>query len=458
MLNLCRRTRLSVCGTLLSALTLLGACGARTEILLGHEVSVSQGSAGGTGGDGGTGGSGGTGGAGGGPIDPEPLCALTRSLPVLSVGGGAFFHQRQPDLVITGDDPSRVTLAAEWRSTQASPSTASELRHTTFFPWVEWPEGGQIAPSYLAHLSGGGSFAADHAEGNPLSLAMIVSPGTALFSPEFTPGSGNMPSFFTLSYPADRILFNLAGDSTNLLGMQWQVENSNPPVYRQVYEVLSSPTFEGGCASAPGAADAIHIAGGWLVAHVLSATEDLSQPCMPGNQVRPPTMLQTQWHREDDPSDSFIAVPFDDPLHSGKPIQRIQVTPRPEGAWLLWSYGSTGMSPLSAIRLTERGDTTGGIASLFAPDTPGAFAAAALGTSLAVASVLGGTRITIMLLDRDVQLESLVEIDADFPVVGAPSLIGWPDGRGLVLAWSESPPDGSGDRIRLARFECASGG
>src|SRR5690242_21324027 len=51
------------------------------------------------------------------------------------------------------DDHLRVTLASAWQAADQPPSAPMDLRHTSFDPWVDFPEGVGFSPTYLDRKS-----------------------------------------------------------------------------------------------------------------------------------------------------------------------------------------------------------------------------------------------------------------------------------------------------------------
>lgn len=96
---------------------------------------------------------------------------------------------------------------------------------------------------------------------------------------------------------------------------------------------------------------------------------------------------------------------------------------------------------------------------LITPSSPTAFSADAFGDWLAVswASDIDpgpGQEVSVTLVERSGVGVVSATIGTLSPVVGAPSVLGAGEDDGMLLAWSESPVDGSGDRIQVARIDC----
>lgn len=436
-------------GALLAA-ALLAACGARTELRVDAAASGP--------GSGGAGGAGGAGGSGGGGGPPEG-CVLRLVDPIASLDGGDGWHKRQPDLTYSSDDLRRVTLAAGW-GLASLPDPPRELRHTSFHPWDDWPADGLLGPSYLADLDGGVSFAVAPAPGDLLALAFTRPDPGIWHSPGFIPESGSVPPVVEVDFAGERVLFQVAGPSRHLIGSESPrlPPNANGGFETTFTSAAASPIATAalslGCSDAPASADAARFGSTWILA-LASGAPDPFMTCSTDTVPGPPTRVELHWMDEE-----MVNVGFGDAALAEAPVSRIQMAPHPDGgAWLAYTHASGGGSALLLGRVDLPGAFVTLPAVLIEPAAPIAFSADAMGEHLALAwSGELSSAIVVTLVDRDGVIVGGAEVPTGGPVAGAPSVLGRPDGRGLLVAWSEASPAGEGDQVKVARLECEGGG
>jgi hypothetical protein len=213
------------------------------------------------------------------------------------------------------------------------------------------------------------------------------------------------------------------------------------------------------CANAPFAADIVPTKGGYVIASASGYPFGSCSPDVgiPGDA----SFLQLMMLNEEAGSISQVAgFPGTDR------IAHIELAERSEGPWVVWQ--DTGESaetppPIRAVRLDEIGEPHTGVVPLTKDgETTGPFAAAMLGDRLAVAWLnsinAGDPLITLALFDEaGAQVTStLLDVAAPFPYDASLSLLASPDGKDILLAWSDITMNGPAV-VRVARFSCAPG-
>jgi hypothetical protein len=433
------------------------ACGARSGLTLPGE-GRGEGGAGGPSTSSGPG----AGGSGGFSVGGSGGCEIVATDPVVSIAGGSGFHQRQPALSFAGPNDG-VTVASEWFVVEGPMSPPSELRHTSFLPWGDsWPSDGSIAPSFLADLDAGVSFAAAPSQGERLALFMSdggkpAPPAGALFSPDFVPGSGALPAKITIQAAVDRVLFSAlrAGgspeDSYHLLGMELLALSrvsllATARETRGGIEVAGPITFA--CADTPTSADAVASEGGWLVASSMSSAAVTG--CLNPGPTGPPDMLIVA---RVDLDAGFVIVG----ALSSDIVERVRVAPDGVGgasvAWstlggriLVMRVDAFGMTLLEPVDIVAPGDTI----------LPASLAIAPYGDRLLVAYVRARTDnpndIVVRVLDD--QARPLFETTLQpLAMEGDPlSVLAHRPSDAFLVAYTESTPEGA--RIRVVRFSC----
>jgi hypothetical protein len=327
-------------------------------------------------------------------------------------------------------------------------------------PWTAWPASGEIAPSYLADLDGGVSFAASGSAGDRLALA-FVRPGAGVwFSPAFLPGTGDVPGVWQVEPGFESVVLATRGAARHLVGMQrFGPVGSSGDAYEVQLRVVGESSsgaliFHAGCAIEPMSAGAAPLGSGWMVA-IANGTSFGDVACFNGGPIGPAAEIQVVLIGD---QGEFA---FGDKLSGGPSVAHLELSPRENGAWLVWSrYSGGGPAPIEAARLGEEGEILLGPIAIGGPAAP--FGVAELGGKLAVVWVddvdpdlpafLEG-----VVLDEGGAQVATFGLSSEGPVLGAPRLLGSPDGRSLLMAWSEASLNGSGDRIRVARLDCSGG-
>jgi hypothetical protein len=388
---------------------------------------------------------------------------LVPTEPIARLLGGDGFHQRQPTLAYTSEAHDQLTVASEWFVVEAPEAPPSELRHTTFRPWGdEWPVDGNLAPTYLADLDAGVSFAA--AESTNGRLALLMSDGGkpqppqgVRFSLDFGPGSGNVPPKYDIDAEAHRALFATLGSdlddlSFHLVGMTF----SGVPLSAAtsvVQEVDNGIVLAGpaplGCADNPISADAVAIADGWVLA-ASSAPGRVADPCVDPGSAGPATTVYTAQ------ADVRGGVSVCNTIDASSTVVRVVTAPHPSGAWAVWSSDDDG---IRAARVGFDGCVLGDF-SIKEPGHPFVTAqtlgAGQLAGLLVVAYVLidinNATELVVRVLDET----GIIVFEARHQQTAlAPDpidVLGSPDGDAFVIAWSEY--ENGAARVRVARYGC----
>jgi hypothetical protein len=433
------------------------ACGARTDLQVLAGGSGPQGSGGSDVGATGPGGSapggGGTGGIG--PGGSGGCSELVIVGPIASLAGGSGFHQRQPALTPSSTAGDRVSVVSEWFVVEGPQGIPSELRHTAFQPWDAWPVDGMLAPTYLADLDAGVSFAAAPSPGDRLALLMSDGsdpqpPAGVLFSPEFEPGQGTVPVKYSVEPNADAARFiSLSNEAPqHLLGFErptlprtaWLASATTRP-----NGVSISAPVPFGCADTEMSADAVPFADGWLLVGS-SAMSGVGGVCPdPGPIGLIDALLVARVV-----FGGFIEWIFAYPVPQ---VIRVRATPHPLGVLAVWA----DTAGINASAFDEVGTLIENFAVSSPPDNPSgeSIGAGLLGDQLVVAFVDqridNPNDIVVRVFENGaVANEARVQ-----PLALQPdpiSVLGSPDGQTVLVSWSETE-DGAA-RVRVARFEC----
>lgn len=383
---------------------------------------------------------------------PGDCDSLELSGPIVAIVGDAGWRQRQPALTISSDDRSRVILAFEQAAEGTPGAPPSELRYASLLPWEDdWPLDAAIASAEITQAGRGASFAVAPSGGDRVAIA-FTSPepsGAVLFSPDLVPGAGLGAPPATVYPSAAGVLFAAQGPTRYLIGYVGHPETRE---LRLALEGLpDTETLISACATADVRADAVPFAGGWLVAY----SSGVSSPwdCWDAALMGPPDRIQINWLADDIPRSNF-----NDHFSVGRPVAQLDLAARPGGAWIVWTELGGDVARLMLAEVGATGELGGlPVRTDLAASPPSSFAVADLGDSLALAWVndpTGGLDVAVTGAHQG--LYAGYALSTEGPVQGRPALLGSPDGRRLLVAWSEARAGTGGDRVRVARLECTS--
>ncbi|MEZ4309556.1 MAG: hypothetical protein R3F14_16080 [Polyangiaceae bacterium] len=442
------------------------ACGARSTLYPG-EIDGEGG--GGTGGTGGTG-AGGTG-AGGTTsttttdtttttttttttVVEGPCGALKFETPYSHLDGGLQVNQRGPKLGYASDDGMTVTLASAWQATEGPGNLPIELRHTSFEPWGAFPAGSGFGPTFLADLDAGVSFSIT--QGKPGRFALLFRdfksppPGGLRFSADFKPKSGTVPASILADSALDDALFARRGTTGKwLLGGRDQVGMLSETRFLSASESQVEASIPVTCTTAPAAADAVAVNGGFVA--TVAAPGGGPSSCANGNgsPIGGPLVLSIQG----------VSVSLTGDLAKGSPAD-IAMAPRKDGAWVAWL--DTGAGALSAgtwvSAVSEKGIPLGVPFNANLACEPQSLAAASFEGFLMIACIQSepeGASPVVQVFEPDGTPAAGLKVPATGAAKGRAALIGSPVSRSAVLAWSETA--GIGDQIRITRLDCVDG-
>lgn len=456
--------------TLLSALALVAACGTRSALPEGDLASGSGGAPGtsttsSTSSTSSTFSSSSSGGSGG----EAPICdVLVLSGPPITYDP-SFEHASRPRLVPASEDRSRVSMVMTRQSLESPSPTPLRATNVTFAPWDAWPSG--LGPDYQVLGWGADSLA--------------VAPAW----PPSKPGFALLHYVLTGAFPSDMALAASVAPETDYESFPPSVQwDGWEPAWavalaRGAKGHLAAYQFGGGpytyltlglvgtggvtvlsdaaCANMPFPADVAPTQGGFLVA---SASGRAFGSC-PDDDGIPGPPNRVQIARLDDDTASFtLATEYQDP----DPISQVALAQGGQDTWVVWqNTGASAFEPPSirAQRLTATGAPSGPIFDVTSSGaTSGPFAAASLGPWLAVAWVdsIDPSTPTLRLDlfdDNGARVAGSSYNTAPFWLYEPSlSLLSSPDGRSLLLAWSDHDGGGTSAAIaRVARFSCMGG-
>lgn len=444
----------------------LSACGGRSQ--LRDFVDTSGG-----GGSGGSGGFGGTtttttttssdsssSGVGGG--FQGPCAELTYQTPFASLQGSSDVHQRAPRLAYSTDDGAGVTVATGWQVVESpSPNPPTELRHTSLAPWVTFPAGAGLGPTYLADFDGGASFAIAKGSGGKFALLFRdfqqPPPGGLRFSDQFKPASGDVPPSLLVDTSARTALFLTRGQKTFSFGAALRQGDT-----REIRAgVIAGNSFVEtilGCANGPVEADALPVGDDALFVAYATGTEAASGGCDVG-APGPPNRLQLA--QLIGGTLAFVGEVTVSPSGGTTgPLTDIRFAPRTDGGWMVWSNPGSNIAPPSLVlgKLTTPVGELQVLTEVVVPYVPGSVAVTSFDNFLVLAWVQSepeGASPHVQVFDPDGNALGDIQIAATGAAQGRLSLLGSPFGHSAVLAWSETgagPNDG--DQVRLTRIDC----
>lgn len=441
----------------------VSACGSRSALLepgassggsAGSGASAGAGGFGGGGFGGGGSGGGGFGGGGAGGVagfgGSSDCAGLFQVEPLVEVQHSASEHDQLPELVFSSDDDSQVSVAFV-REPVESPSAFRKLAHATLSPWLDWPNGGTLAPSHETFASPQLStkFRAGAGFGGQLALLVAHQTGATAVSslaPMVDAKASSAGPTVTLlgSTPA---FVARGSDGRHLAGTR-----DDSSLFAQVVKSgLVTQTSTLGCSSFGAVADAVAFADGWLVAYA-NGSNAPKLGCGTADPGPP--------HRLDFARVAFDgAVTFLTSLNAGAPLMHIAAAPHPDGAYVVYRVASGGqIAPIEWVRVEGFGGSLLGPVDVSGfGDFPLEFDAAALGDRLVVAwgNDPQGNPPDLVLSMFDPLGAPVGGLTLEPQFSGPLSVIGAPGGHGLVVAW-RGPPKNAGDGgvIDLARFDC----
>jgi hypothetical protein len=430
--------------------------------LLEWTVESSSSGAGGTGGSStstsGTGGTAGTGGTGG---TTGSLClALEVVGPPIAVPSPPWGHEQRPQLVAASTAGDLVTLLFEWLPVESPGPVPTEVRHLSFDAWGDWPPS-ELSQSFLASNQGGHSFAAANSLG--IDVAVLYTQGTpnapmgVSFTDEVVPWTNGAGSQIEIDPQANGALFaayvegqpHLVGTQrpgpfpgSHQLDISW-VHTAAGQIYVEGPHVL-------GCVDTPVVADALRLPSGWLVARAMSPA-----PCSGSQPPQPPVDLSFSHYQEGGVLFNTNQLPGTDP------ITWIGLASRFAGTWVAYRRSpGNAVGAIEAFWVDEEGWQVSDPTTLVGPGSePRWLAIDRLGDGLA-----------IVWIDTSVNGPPFVELatfgltgnhlaQASVPVEGwgaggVPAIIGAPDGRSVLIAWTRQLGDGIPDEMMMLRYDC----
>lgn len=443
----------------------LGACGSRSALL---EPGASTGGSAGSGASGGSGGFGaggfggagfggsgfGGGGAGGvagfGGSAGADCAGLFQVGPVLEVQHSQSEGDHSPELVFSSDDQTQVSVSF-LREPVEGPSAFRKMAHATLSPWMDWPNGGKLAPSYETFASAqlSSKYRAGAGFGDNLSLLvahLAGSSATVSFAPSVAAKASSAGPTVTL--PGSTPAFVARGvQGRHLVGTR-----DDASLYAHVVQSgFAVTTSVLGCASFGAVSDAVGFGDGWVVAlaNGVNAPKTGCGLQDPG----PPSRLDLVRVSLDG------SVNFLGSVDAGAPLMHVAAAPHPDGAYVVYRVASGGLvAPIRWLRVEALGGSLLGPSDVSGPgDFPLEFDAAALGERLVVAwgndPAGNPPDLVLSLFDPLGGPAGSLAFEPQF--LGPVSVLGAPGGHGLVVAW-QAPPKapGPGGAVNLARFDC----
>ncbi|MCA9623977.1 MAG: hypothetical protein KC731_33370, partial [Myxococcales bacterium] len=385
-------------------------------------------------------------------------CSVLQVQGPVGVAGGVMAHQRQPTMTVLEDE--RVVLAMEWTDAGV-PMAPRELRHTAFSPWGPGFLPGDAAPSFLADLDRGWSFAVTPSIDGRFGLLMQGPPGgpgsSLVFNPYFFPGDGQIGPDGVVGFAARVLFASHDGFGRFLLGFELQMNVVDSLVVAALAEILDDGSVfvtQGAgviaCGSGRLVADAVYTGAEWLVSTSTGDPSGFFQ-CQMGPPPPNGTFLQTLVVDE---FGGAVTLAVSEPL---APIDSLRVVPKPQGYVVLTSsVGDAFGVPVEAWPLTSSGVPAGGLtplAGLGASVVPGSWGAGTFGDGFLVAAVdaASGT-LAAQRYGGGLQPLGAANLGLDGAPVGPAAVVGEPGGLSAVVA--QSATDVVGDQIRLFGLRC----
>jgi hypothetical protein len=428
----------------------LAGCGARST-LSDPPARAAAGGGGsvGTSGTTGTGGAGaGAGGTGGG------ACAgLSWASPVVEVEEDDAHHARRPMLAPSSDDGQQITVALQ-RSPLESPGPFAEMRHATFHPWLDWPASGVLGPTFATYASPqlDPEFAVTGAPGG--MFGMLVGHGglAASFSPRVDPFADSGAP--TVGVAGTTPLFAARNGDSQIVGV---LDAKGTLLVTQVRAGMGSFDTEltaAACSPQRISAAAVPYQDGFIVVTSNGAGNTQSLCSAGPDAAGPPTRVDVILSSWGKPPAFVLGV------DAGAEVEEVAAAPHPEGVWAVWrTQQLTAVPPLRAARFQVASAGVVGPGDVTDPgDAPFDFAAAALGSRLAVAwksdPANNPPDLRVRVLDASLGLVAAAALDNPPGLIVPTSLVGSPAGDSLVVAWTAN---GMAARARLARLDCIGG-
>lgn len=403
-------------------------------------------------------------GSGGAPPACDQL--LLTGMPI-TVEPTSFEHGSRPSLVPATDDGSLVSVVLARQLVEGPSVPPIRIVDASFSPWGDWPS--TLGPADQVCSFGGDAFAVAPAmaAGQPGFATLFYLPTSSFpsdmyFAPDASPQTSYDPFPKGISWDAGEPAWPVAlarGATSTLAAYQIGVGSHSFMNLALVDSAsLSVEVFASvACADAPFTAAAVPAQGGFLIA---TATGRAFGACMLDDGIPGPAD-EVQVMRFDQAKKQLtLSASFKEP----DPLAHIALAKRGEGAWVVWqSNGASAEAPppIRAARLDEGGLPVGPV-FLITDDgeTTGPFAAASVGPLLAVAWVdsldPSSPTLRLDLFDEAGALVtgSSINTGPAWLYDASLSLLPSPDGRQLLLAWSDiASPDPA--TVRVARFSCA---
>lgn len=428
-----------------------GAGGAAGSAGAGGSLGGFGGVAGSAGGFGGFGGVAGSAGGFGGVAGGSECVGFLKIEPTLEVQHSANELDSNAELVYSSDDGSQLSVAFV-REPKETPVALKKLAHATLSPWLDWPAGGKLAPSFETFASPqlSGKFRAGAGFGENLSLLVAHESGgtsTVSFAPSVAAKASSAGP--TVGLPGSTPAFAArGGDGAHLVGVRGLVELA-------AHIVKSNVVTQGsilGCAGFAPIADAVSFNGDWLVAFGNSLLASPEGGCNVSNPG-PPARLDVV---RIEPSGKRTLLFAKD---TSAPLMHISMAPHPLGAWIVYRVASGGLvAPIRWVRVEADGGAVVGPGDVSGPgDFPLEFDATSLGDRLVVAwgNDPAGNPPDLMLSLLDPFGAPAGSFGFEPQFYGPVSVLAAPGGNSVVLAW-QGPDKSSGpsSAVHLARFDC----
>ncbi len=425
--------------TILNLLMLMGltACGARSGLSLGEggsgagvgDASSGASGVGGASASSGTGAgptttSSSVGGGGGLPMD----CQLTLVTPIAQVKEAVGEMPNWTTLAYASDDRQRVLVAY---GTNPSPVLYG-VRHTSFFPWSDWPADGLILGGHGTALSTDGPIFATGLNGN--NVGILARSASVNFSagPADTDFWGSVAVYGSFDNgrglavaggPVDALaLFEFPIDN-DVVGLAAGTVGVGPAgVYYKGPQVL-------GCGFPNVLADVVSAGSEWLMA---SATSQAIGPC-DLDQIGPPSVLQISRLNA-----AGALLENTETLFGGTSFGAVAMAERPDGAWVGWTTADQYASTYVA-RIDAAGKLVAGAFDITNLSFPSSF-----GSTIGLASFRGDVlvgwqaeeRVVLALVTPEGFNVGQVEIPFFGQFQGQLSMVGSPAGDSVLISWS----------------------
>jgi hypothetical protein len=453
------------------------ACGARSEL--------PEGASGGSGGQGTLTTSSSSSGPGGCfSVGPALACgAVMQATPVLTVDAPDYGNAVQPSLVVLASTPPKAAVAYIWQPTALGAYISARV--ASFAGWGTWPPPAPVIANVQNTetgdpLSGISLLASSNPSRSPPSLDMLYSPmtvndGNFEDQPQTIAGAGlDGSAGISQSMGAGTVQFIATGGTDS--GGAWPGNvntlsgvaaagdgTGGSPAFRLVVQFGSN--FGGasaslGCSTTPVAADAVTNEAGWLVAAGVGSPFNLtvSQSALP-NCVTDPSVAIGPGTALTFATIKPLAIIATQLVQMPSPVARIRMANGAGcGTWIVWSLDGEPTLTAGILSSALTLDTMFPVAAAQGVLVTSSFAVESLGGALVVAAVdqVAGSNDQVQVGAMDESGAALwsATVQTDGTVEGALSLRAAPDGSSLLLAWSELPPGGMTQRIRVARLDC----